>query len=144
MRKVLSFVITLMLVMCTLLIGAIAVYADAGGDVTNFMDIADSLASYSVVIIGVLGALSFMVQVIVQVTKEMSPFIKIPTKMWAIFVSLIVCQLALFIYASWASIMVIWYYVVLALFMGFVVAYIAIFGWDTLKELYLRYSKLKE
>lgn len=99
------------------------------------------ITSNAVMIVGILSALVFVAQIIVQVTKELPGIGKLPTKAWVIAVSVLVCVLSLFIYASWANITMLWYYVVLALFAGFVVAYIAMYGWDTLKELWERSKK---
>lgn len=137
MKKILTFVIALVLIMAMW----VPVYADPGG-ADPIAGIVDALGQLSV--FGILGLLVVFVQVIVQMTKE-APFIKgIPTKLWAILISLCVCELALFIYGSWAGIIVLWYYVVLGIFAAFIVAYIAMYGWDALRELYLRYAKLKE
>ncbi len=142
MKKILSIIITLVLIMAM----CVPVFADSGGTnpIAEVTDIIGGLTALSGIILGALGALVFAVQVVVQLTKEAPRIRQIPTKLYVIIVSMIICELALFIIASLASIVVLWYYIVLAAFMAFVVAYIAIYGWDTLKELYLRYSKLKE
>lgn len=137
MRKLKLFIVALILVIGLVL--ASPVYADTGSPVADVTDLINGLTIYSAAILGVLGALSFAVQVIVQVTKEVPPIGRIPTKLWVIIVSFVVCELALFIYASWAALVVLWYYIVLAAFMSMVVAYIAINGWDTLMDLYHRY-----
>ncbi len=137
MRKFKLFIVALILVIGLVL--ASPVYADTVSPAADVTDLINGLTIYSAAILGVLGALSFAVQVIVQVTKEVPPIGRIPTKLWVIIVSLVVCELALFIYASWVALVVLWYYIVLAAFMSMVVAYIAINGWDTLMDLYRRY-----
>jgi len=142
MRKILSLFLVLIAVM---VLACVPVFADTITDqLAEISGSASGLAAYSAIVIGILGAMVFAVQVIVGVTKEVPPIKSIPTKLWAIIVSVVVCQFALFIYAAVAGISVLWYYIVLAAFAGFVVAYISINGWDSLKELYLRYAKLKE
>ncbi len=99
------------------------------------------ISEYSVVIIGVLGALAFMVSLITELLKDMPGIKKVPTKAFVILVSLIVTVAALLIYVAYARVMLLWYYVVLAVFAAFVVAYIAMYGWDTLKEIKDRFIK---
>lgn len=99
------------------------------------------ISEYSVVIIGVLGALAFMVSLITELLKDMPGIKKVPTKAFVILVSLIVTVAALLIYVAYARVMLLWYYVALAVFAAFVVAYIAMYGWDTLKEIKDRFIK---
>ena len=99
------------------------------------------LTENAVLLIGILGALAFAVSLIVELLKDLPGIKKIPTKAFVILVSLIVTVIALFVYAAYAGIAVLWYYIVLAVFAAFVVAYIAMYGWDTLKELKDRFVK---
>lgn len=99
------------------------------------------LIENSALLIGILGMLAFAVSVIVEVTKEIPGIKKMPTKLLVIIVSLLVTVVSLFIYAAYAAIIVLWYYVALAIFAAFVVAYISMYGWDTLKELKDRFVK---
>lgn len=99
------------------------------------------ISEYSFAIIGVLGALAFMVSLITELLKDMPGIKKLPTKAFVILVSLVVTVTALLIYVAYAHVMLLWYYVALAVFAAFVVAYIAMYGWDTLKELKDRFVK---
>ena len=99
------------------------------------------ISEYSVAIIGVLGALAFMVSLITELLKDMPGIRKMPTKAFVILTSLVVTVAALLIYAAYAQVMLLWYYVALAVFAAFVVAYIAMYGWDTFKELKDRFMK---
>ena len=92
------------------------------------------------VISGALAVVAFLVTVIVQVTKDVVP---IPTKAWVILVSLITI---IGLYVAGVFLNLIEYniaYIILALFSSFIIAYIAMYGFDTLKELYNRF-KIKE
>lgn len=100
-----------------------------------------TLTENSFVIIGILGVLAFAVSLIVEVLKELPGVKKIPTKAFVIITSLVVTVVALLIYVAYAGIPLLWYYVVLAVFAAFVVAYISMYGWDTLKELKDRFVK---
>lgn len=99
------------------------------------------ITEYSVAIIGILGVLAFAVSLITELLKDMPGIKKMPTKAFVILVSLIVTVTALLIYVAYAHIVLLWYYVALAVFAAFVVAYIAMYGWDTLKELKDRFVK---
>ncbi len=137
MRKILSFVLVLLVVM---VLACGPVFADTITDsLAEISGTASGLAAYSAIVLGVIGAMVFAVQVIVQVTKELPGIKKIATQLWAIIISMIVCQAALFICAAVAGYTVFWYYIVLAVFAGFFVAYVSINGWDPLHALYKRY-----
>lgn len=135
MKKVFTIIFTLMLVLSMF---CPFVYADTGDSV---MTLYNSAIQNIVVILGVLGALAFALELIVQLTKELPGIKRIPTKLYVIIVSIVVSVLSLFIYTSYAGITVLWYYIVLSVFAAFVAAYISIYGWDTLKELYTRVGK---
>ena len=96
------------------------------------------------VITGVLGVLAFMTTVIVEVIKDLPRIKKIPTKIVVITISMVVTVLALIIYTSYSNTKLLWYYVVLSVFAGFLVAYISMYGWDTFKELWVRFNGTKE
>lgn len=88
--------------------------------------------------LGVVMVIAFAVNIIVQLTKG---FIKLPTKLWCIFVSAgVMCAVML----SGVSIGVIdfsvWL-VMLGLIGSFVIAYIAMYGFDTFKDLWQRFRE---
>ena len=99
------------------------------------------VSEYSVAIIGILGVLAFAVSLITELLKDLPGIKKMPTKAFVILVSLVVTVVALLIYVAYVNAMLLWYYVALAVFAAFVVAYIAMYGWDTLKELKDRFIK---
>ena len=91
------------------------------------------ISEYSFAVVGILGALAFMVSLITELLKDMPGIKKMPTKAFVILVSLVVTVAALLIYAAYVNAVLLWYYVALAVFAAFIVAYIAMYGWDTLK-----------
>lgn len=93
------------------------------------------LAQYATLIVGIIGMLAFVVSLITQLLKDLPGIEKVPTKLFVIIVSLIVTLAALFMYVAFAGLQLLWYYVLLAIFAALVVAFIAIYGWDTFKEL---------
>ena len=89
----------------------------------------------------IIGILAFLVSVIVQVIKNIGFLAKIPTDSVVIVLSLILSLLAFFTYAAMYSVGITWYYVVGTVMLGFIVAYIAMYGWSKLAELYDRFKK---
>ena len=85
-----------------------------------------------------LGALSFLVAVIVQVIKELPGVQKIPTSVVALVVSLILCPLAVIIACQYFKIVIVWYYVFSAFLAAFVVYVIATGGWEKAAEIWSR------
>ena len=85
-----------------------------------------------------LGALYFLVAVIVQVIKELPGLNKIPTSIVALVVSVIVCQLAVVIVCQCLKIVIVWYYVTAAFIAAFVVYVIATGGWERAAEIWSR------
>ena len=86
---------------------------------------------------GALIAVAFVVSVIVQLTKN---FIPIPTKAWVIFVSFITVFMVLLSVISLGVVRITIANACFALFGSFLVAYIAMYGFDTFKELWDRLS----
>lgn len=104
----------------------------------------DLLAQNITAIIGTLGALAFLVVVIVEITKELPGINGWPTKAWTIVVSMVVCMAVVAIYFAMAGLAIEWYYFALAFFGAFIVAYVAMYGWDNTKELWERFKERKD
>ncbi len=92
-------------------------------------------------ILGVLGLLAFAVSLVTQLTKDLPGISKVPTKLFVMIISLVICIAGLFVYGAYAGVLILWYYIVLAIFTSLVVSYISIYGWETFTELYLRFAK---
>ena len=87
---------------------------------------------------GVLTASAFLVNIIVQLTKS---FVPLPTKLWCILVAITV-NLGVLAFCSVLGIAdVNAAGVIFSVFAGFIVAYVAMYGFDTLKELWQRFKK---
>lgn len=84
---------------------------------------------------GLLIAMAFVVSAIVQLTKV---YIPVPTKAWVILVSIMTMCAALLVAINSGIIAVTVANMVLAMFGSLLVAYIAMYGFDTLKELWNR------
>jgi len=88
-------------------------------------------------ILGVVMAMSFLVNIIVQMTKG---FIPIPTKMWCILVSVSVVMASLFVGISFHIVNLSAASVILSLIGSFIVAFISMYGFDTFKDLWQRFK----
>lgn len=87
-----------------------------------------------------IGALAFVVSVITEVIKGICIFKKVPTDIVVIILSMVLTVVAFFAYAQYAALVVTWYLIVAALIGGFFVAFIAMYGWSKLKELWTRFN----
>ena len=84
------------------------------------------------------GALAFLVAVIVQVIKELPGLQKIPTSAVALAVSLILCLLAVGIACQYFDIRILWYYWPAAVITAFIVYLVATGGWERVTEMWQR------
>lgn len=87
-----------------------------------------------------IGALAFVVSVITEVIKGIGVLKKIPTDIVVTVLSMVLTVAAFFAYAQYASLVVAWYLVVAALICGFFVAFITMYGWGKLNELWIRFN----
>ena len=84
------------------------------------------------------GALAFVVAVIVQVIKELPGLRRIPTSVVALVVSMISCILAVIIICQCCKIVMVWYYPVGAVIAAFIVYLVATGGWERVMEIWQR------
>ena len=84
-------------------------------------------------LIAIVGALTVLTNIIVQVLKK-ATWDKLPTNLLAIIVAMVLTLVAFFAWAAYMGIVVLWYYVAAAVVVGFAVAYAAMFGVDKFKE----------
>ena len=89
------------------------------------------------VVLGVIMALSFVVNIIVQLTKGAVP---LPTKLWCVLVAITVDMGVLYAVASFGIFNISAGYVVFSVIGSFIVAYIAMYGFDTFSELWKRFK----
>ena len=101
----------------------------------------DNIIVSGISLTGLLGLAAFITSVIVEITKKVKPFSLIPTQLWCMLVALLVCVVGYLGYSAYAAMPVRWYFVACVIVAAFIVAYIAMYGWDTLKSLYERFNK---
>lgn len=92
----------------------------------------ESILSLST-ILTIVGILVVLTNIVVQVLKK-ATWAKLPTSILAITVSMVLTLVTFFAYCQIKAIAVVWYMVIAAVVMGFLVAYAAMFGFDKLKE----------
>lgn len=90
-------------------------------------------------LISIIGALVVVTNIIVEVVKK-ATWDKIPTNILAVVVGIALSVVALFAWANISGFSILWYYVVAAVVVGFMVAYAAMFGYDKLKEILLQFK----
>lgn len=91
------------------------------------------------------GLLAVAVSVITQVIKELPILDKIPTTLVAVGLALILTPCAAIWYVTCVlCIPLTWYIVVAAIVAAFFVAFVAMFGWDKLHDIYAKYGKSKD
>ena len=91
-------------------------------------------------LMGAIGAIAFVVSVITQVIKGVKPLDKLPTDILVFILSIALTLVAFFAYASYVELAILWYYIVGAVIAGFIVAFVAMYGWTKLKELWDRFK----
>ena len=89
----------------------------------------------------IVGVLAFVVSVIIEVIKNVGPLKNVPTDLVVILLSIVLTVVAFMVYLSVEGLALMWYWVVGAIIGGFFVAFVAMYGWSKLTELYNRFKK---
>lgn len=105
------------------------------------MDVIQSLVANMAIIMSVIGALTFVVTVITQVIKGIGVFKKIPTDMLVLVLSIGITVVAFIAYMQYIHMAILWYMILAAILAGFIVAFVAMYGWEKLSELWRRFGK---
>ena len=101
----------------------------------------DLLIANASKIMALVGILAFLVSIIIEVIKNVGFLKNIPTQLITIVVSILICTVGYIAYTSYIQMPITWYYVFAAFISSFVVSYVAMYGFDTLNELYQRFKK---
>lgn len=88
----------------------------------------------------VLGALAFVVSVIVEVIKNIGFMKDIYTDIVVMVISVLITVVAYFAYADYAAVATTWYMIVGTVIGGFFVAFLSMFGWTKFNELWKKFS----
>lgn len=93
------------------------------------------------IILAVIGGLAFMVSLITQVFKGVGFLAKIPTDILVLVLSIGITVTAFVAYMQYIQQTILWYMILAAIMAGFVVAFIAMYGWEKLSELWKRFGR---
>lgn len=105
------------------------------------MNILETLTSNIMIYFSGNGAIAFIVSVITQVIKGVGVFAKIPTDGLVLVLSIGITVAAFVAYMQYLHMTILWYMVLAAIMAGFVVAFVAMYGWEKLSELWKRFGK---
>lgn len=93
------------------------------------------------IVMAVVGALAFMVSVVTEVIKGVGIFSKIPTDILVFILSIAITVTAFVAYMQYIQQAILWYMILSSIMAGFVVAFIAMYGWEKLTDLWTRFSR---
>ena len=97
------------------------------------------LLSNATILLAVVGGLAFIVSVITQVIKGI--FNNVPTDLVVFVLSIALTVTAFIAYIQYIKAEILWYMIVASVIAGFIVAFVAMFGWEKLSELWKRFGK---
>lgn len=92
-------------------------------------------------VVGLIGVMAFMLNIIVELTKDLGFLKDVPTVLYVLILSPALCLLSYFAYVSYTGLIVAWYMIAAVIIGSFVVAYVAIFGWEKLYQLWNRFNR---
>lgn len=93
------------------------------------------------VILTIIGAMATFVTIVTEFTKTWGFLNRIPTSLQVLVVSMLVSILSVVIYVQMQKAEMIWYYIVGAIVLGWIVAYVSMYGWEKLTEMWGRFKK---
>lgn len=93
------------------------------------------------ILLGVIGILAFAVSIIVQVFKGVSFLKKIPTDILVFVLSIGLTVTAFVAYMQYIQQTILWYMILAAILAGLLVAFVAMYGWEKVSELWKRFYK---
>ena len=105
------------------------------------MDFAQTLIANMTLVLGIIGVIAFLVSAITQVIKNIGIFSKIPTGIIVFVLSISITVAAFVAYMQYIHMTILWYMILAAIIAGFIVAFVAMFGWEKLSDLWKRFSR---
>lgn len=98
------------------------------------------IATYLPLAILAVSILVLLVSVITEVTKKLSFLNKIPTDIEVFVLSIGLTIIVALLGAEYKAIPVTWYFILAAIIAGFFVAFVAMYGWAKLYDLWQRFQ----
>lgn len=92
-------------------------------------------------LLGVIGILAFAVSIVVQVFKGVSVLKKIPTDILVFVLSIGLTVTAFVAYMQYVQQAILWYMIIAAILAGLLVAFVAMYGWEKVSELWKRFYR---
>lgn len=105
------------------------------------MNIMETIIANMTIILAIIGTLAFFVSLITQVIKGIGIFARVPTDILVFVLSIGITVAAFVAYMQYLHMTILWYMVLAAIMAGFVVAFVAMYGWEKLSELWKRFGK---
>lgn len=93
------------------------------------------------VLLTIIGAMATFVTIVTEFTKTWGFLDRIPTSLQVLAVSMLVSVLSVVIYVQMQKATMVWYYIVGAIVLGWIVAYVSMYGWEKLTEMWGRFKK---
>lgn len=93
------------------------------------------------ILLGVIGILAFTVSIVVQVFKGVSVLKKIPTDILVFVLSIGLTVTAFVAYMQYVQQTILWYMIIAAILAGLLVAFVAMYGWEKVSELWKRFYR---
>lgn len=93
------------------------------------------------VVLTIIGAMATFVTIVTEFTKSWGFLDRIPTSLQVLAVSMLVSILSVVIYVQTQKAEMVWYYIVGAIVLGWIVAYVSMYGWEKLTEMWGRFKK---
>ena len=101
----------------------------------------EALFANMTLILALIGILAFLVSVVTQVFKGVGFLSMIPTDALVLVLSIGITVSAFVAYMQYIQMTILWYMILAAIMAGFIVAFVAMYGWEKLTELWKRMSK---
>lgn len=96
------------------------------------------------IVLAVIGVLAFLVSVITQVIKGVGVIDRIPTGILVLVLSIGLTVASFVAYMQYIQQTIIWYMIIASIMAGFIVAFVAMYGWEKLSELWARFRRPDE
>lgn len=94
-----------------------------------------------------IAVVCIVTSIITQVTKNTTLLNKIPTELEVIVITIVLSIVGLFVLSSMFSFEIVWYYIIVAVIIGFFASYVTMFGWESLINIINKFkvpSELRE